>query len=110
MKYKITTYRTLTGTKDILDLPKKKTGQWVVYLNNLPAYHVDCFDFKEESNLILNNLILSEQKTIREVIRKIKRTQKVNLSIPKIPFIEIAIKSEFKELELGPLPEEWLTL
>ena len=80
MRYKITTYRTLTGTKEILEFSKRKTGQWIVYQNDKPTYLVDCFDFKEESNLIMNNLILSERKSI-----------------------------EPKELELQPLPEEWLS-
>jgi len=109
MKYKVTTYRTLTGTKDIVELPKKKSTQWIIYQNNKPVYHVDCFDLKKESNLLINNLILSEQKTIEEVIRKIKKNRKVNLSIPKAPLFEIALKSETKELILQPLPEEWLT-
>lgn len=108
-KFKLTTYRTLTGTKKILKIPKKKSGQWVIYQNNEPTYFVDCFDFKIESNLIMNNLILSERKTIDEVIKKIKKKKKVNISIPKIPIFEIEVKSEIKELELEPLPEEWLS-
>lgn len=73
MKYKLTTYRTLTGTKDILEIPKKKSGQWIIYQNDEPTYFVDCFDFKKESNLIMNNLILSERKTIDEVIKRIRK-------------------------------------
>ena len=108
MKFKVTTYRTLTGTKEILEHRKKKSGQWIIYQNNVPTYHVDCFDFKDESNLILNNLILSERKSIEEVIKKIKKQQKVNISIPKAPLLEIEVKSEATDIELQPLPEEWL--
>ncbi len=108
MKYKLTTYRTLTGTKDILEIPKKKSGQWIIYQNDEPTYFVDCFDFKKESNLIMNNLILSERKTIDEVIKRIRKKKNINLSLPKIPIFEIEVKSEEKELELKPLPEEWI--
>lgn len=109
MKYKLTTYRTLTGgTREVLQIPKKKSGQWIIYQNDEPTYFVDCFDFKEESNLIMNNLILSERKSIAEVIKKIKKIKKVNISLPKIPFFEIEVKSEIKKLELAPLPEDWL--
>lgn len=109
MKYKLTTYRTLTGTKDVLEIPKKKTGQWIIYQNDEPTYLVDCFDFKKESNLIMNNLILSERKTIDEVIKRIKKKNKVKLSLARPPIFEIEVKSEEKELELAPLPEEWIS-
>ena len=106
--YKLTTYRTLTGSKKILELRKKRAGQWIIYQNESPAYFVDCFDFKEESNLILNNLILSERNTIDDVLKKIKKEKKIKLSLQKPPIVEIEIKSEVKELDLQPLPEEWL--
>ena len=107
MKYKLTTYRTITGTKEILEIPKKKSTQWIIYQNDEPKYFVDCFDFKTESNLIMNNLILSERKSIDEVIKKIRKKNKIKLSLPKTPIFEFEVKSEIKELELEPLPEEW---
>ncbi len=107
-KYKLITYRTLTGTKKILKIPKKKSGQWIIYQNDEPTYLVDCFDFKTESNLIMNNLILSERKSIDEVIKKIRKNKKIKLSLPKTPIFEFEVKSEIKELQLAPLPEEWL--
>lgn len=109
LKYKVTTYRTLTGTKDILELPTKKTGQWIVYQNNKPEYHVDCFDFKKESNLKLNNLILSEQKTISEVVRNIRKKKKINLSLPTVPILKIMVKTGYQDFDLKPFPEEWLS-
>ena len=108
MKYKLTTYRTLTGTKEVLEIPKKKSGQWIIYQNDEPTYFVDCFDFKKESNLILNNLILSERKTIDQVVKRIRKMKKVDIYLPKTPIFEIEVKSEEKELELQPLPEAWL--
>ncbi len=108
MKYKLTTYRTLTGTKEVLFIPKKRSGQWVVYHNDEPTYFVDCFDFKKESNLIMNTLIISERKSISDVLKKIRKKQKVKLTLPKTPFFEIKVRSEVKELELKPLPEAWI--
>ena len=108
MKYKLTTYRTLTGTKEVLEIPKKKSGQWIIYQNDEPTYFVDCFDFKIESNLIMNNLILSERRSIDEVIKRIRKNKKIKLSLPKTPIFEIEVKSEEKELDLQPLPEEWI--
>ena len=107
MKYKLTTYRTLTGTKEVLEIQKKKSGQWIIYQNDEPTYFVDCFDFKQESNLIMNNLILSERKSIDKVIKDIRKKKNVKISLPKAPIFEIEVKSEIKELELAPLPEDW---
>jgi len=108
MKYKLITYRTLTGTMEVLRIPKKKSGQWIVYQNNEPTYFVDCFDHKNESNQLLNSLIISERKSIVDVLKKIRKKQKVNLSLPKVPIFEIKVRSEVKELELKPLPEAWI--
>lgn len=109
MQYKITTYKTLMGTKDILEINKRKSGQWIVYQDDKPKYLVDCFDFKTESNLIMNNLILSEGNPIDKVIKKIKKKNKVDISLPKVPIIEIEVSSkEVKGVKLAPLPEEWL--
>lgn len=107
-KFKLTTYRTITGSKDILEIPKKKSGQWIIYQNEEPTYFVDCFDFKEESNLIMNNLILSERNTIDKVLKRIKKEKNIKLSISKPPMVEIKVKSEIKEVKLQTLPEEWL--
>ena len=109
MKYQLTTYRTLTGSKSILEIANKTSGQWIVYQNNEPTYLVDCFDFKEESNLILNNLILSERKSIDEVLKKIKKRKKVNLSVKRPPIIEIKLTSKTTRVELAPIPEDWLS-
>jgi hypothetical protein len=109
MKYNLTTYRTLTGTKEVLEIPKRKSGQWIIYQNNEPTYFVDCFDFKKESNLIMNNLILSERKSIDEVIKSIKKKKKIKLSVAKPPMFEIQLKTQERELELAPLPEEWIS-
>ena len=107
-KYKLTTYRTITGSIDILEIPKQKPGQWVIYQNEKPSYFVDCFDFKKESNLRLNNLILSERNTIEDVLKKIKKKKKIKLSLPRRPLLEIEMKSIINELDFQPLPEEWL--
>ena len=107
-KYKVTTYTTFTGKKQVVETLKSKSCQWIIYQNDTPTYFVDCFDFKSESNLKMNNLILSEQKSIYQVIRKICKTHHVKLSLPKKPSCIIKSTSEIQVLALEPLPEEWL--
>ena len=109
MKYKLTTYKTLTGNKEILELTEDAYGQWIVYQDKKPMFHINCFDFKNESNQILNNMLLAQQKTIEEVLNEINKNNNTNLSIEKAPFLEIRVTSKMKELKLEPLPLEWVS-
>ena len=108
MKYKLTRYKTLIGNKEILELTEDAYGQWIVYQNKIPRFHINCFDFKNESNQILNSLLLAQQKTIKEVLGIINKKNKTNLSIEKAPLLEIKVDSTIKELNLKPLPLEWV--
>ena len=108
MKYKLTTYKTFLGSKQILELTEDAYGQWIIYQNRQPMYHINCFDFENESNQILNSLLLSQQKTIQEVLSSINEKNNTKLSIEKAPFIEIKVSSKIKELELEPFPLEWV--
>ncbi|WP_405610144.1 hypothetical protein [Polaribacter sp. Asnod1-A03] len=111
MKFKKNTYRTLSGTKEVVEIPKKKSSQWVIYQNDKPTYYVDFYDLKTESNLIMNNLVLCSGKSIREVLDLINKTNSTNLSIPKVSRLGFKkkISSEDIELSLDPIPEKWLS-
>ncbi|CAA0165223.1 hypothetical protein ACE1MK_12965 [Tenacibaculum maritimum] len=108
MNYQLITYKTLIGTKEIVKIPKRKSAEWIVYKNGKPAFHVNCFDLKTESNIIMNGLVLCQQKTIQEVIKNIAKKNDVKLSIEKPPIIALKKTIETKELVLPPLPEAWL--
>ena len=109
MKYKLTTYKTLTGNKQILELTEDAYGQWIIYEDQKPRFHINCFDFENESNQILNSLLLSQQKTINEVLNCINKKNGINLSIEKAPLLEIKVGSKIEELDLEPLPLEWVS-
>jgi hypothetical protein len=109
MKYKLTKYKTLTGNKEILELTEDAYGQWIIYQNKQPMYHINCFDFDTKSNQILNGMLLAQQKSIDEVLGIINRKNRTNLSIEKAPFLEIKVDSTIKELNLEPLPLEWVS-
>lgn len=108
MTYKLTTYKTLTGTKKILELKKRKKTEAIVYKNNEPAFHIDCFDLQTESNVIMNSLVLCQKRSINEVVKEIAIKNNVDLSIKEAPLFSIEKSFEFKELDLPPLPENWL--
>lgn len=110
MTFNITTYRTISGVTEVVEIPQKKTTQWIVYQDNLPKFYVDFFDLEKESNAMMNSLVLCAKKNIEDVLKAISIKNNVNLSIKKISRLGIKkkIKTEVKEMNLEPLPEEWL--
>ncbi|KAB1158870.1 hypothetical protein F7018_07125 [Tenacibaculum aiptasiae] len=108
MEFKLITYKTIRGTKKILELKNYKATEAIIYKDGSPCFYVDCFDLRTESNVILNSMVLCRQQKLKEVIKEIGRINKVNISVQKVPFFSIKTKIEFKELDLPPLPKEWL--
>ena len=108
MKYRVVTYKTLKGTEEIVKSFKKTLTKWVVYQDNKPKYHIDFFDIEIESNAILNSLVLCDKRPIREVLKIINKKYNVHLSIPRVSFMGIKVKSEYTTLELQSIPEKWL--
>ena len=110
MIFVISTYKTLGGTKEIVETPKKKNTQWVVYENNKPAYYVDFYDLEKESNAMMNSLVLCAKRSMRETLKLINKKNNTNLSIPKISKLGYKKKISSKEIELNlpPIPEKWL--
>tara|TARA_R110001632_G_scaffold140060_1_gene256026 strand:- start:135074 stop:135403 length:330 start_codon:yes stop_codon:yes gene_type:complete len=109
MKYKLTRYKSIISNKLILELTKETYGQWVVYQNRNPKFHINCFDFENESNQVLNSLLLAQQKPIEEVLSRINKKENINLSIEKPKFYERAVDSKIKEIDLESLPLEWVS-
>ena len=108
MTLKLTTYKTLTGKKEIAVLQERKSAQWIVYQNKKATYFVDCFNLKCESNLAMNNLVLSQRTPIEKVLKEISKKNNVALSLERAPLLSIEIDSEIKSMDLNPIPLEWL--
>ena len=110
MTFLTTTYKTLSGTKEIVEIQNKKSTQWIIYKDNKPTYFVDFYDLEKESNAMMNSLVLCEKRSIQEALVLINKRNNINLSVPKITRLgyKKVIKSEVIELNLEPLPEEWL--
>ncbi len=109
MTYKLTTYKTLTGKKEILETIKKKSTEAIIYKDGEPSYFVDCFDLQTESNVIMNQLVLCQQRSMRSVISEIAQKNNVNLSVKQPPKFAVVGESKTTELDLPPLPEEWIS-
>lgn len=110
MTFLATTYRTLSGTKEIIEIPNKKDTEWVIYQDGKPKYYTDFYNLEIESNAMMNSLVLCTKRSIEEVLELINKKNNINLSVPKITRLGFKkkIKSFEKELNLEPIPEKWL--
>ena len=104
------TYRTFSGIREIIEVPKNNGAKWVIYQDDKPTFFVDLFDLSIESNSMMNSLVLCARKNIEDVLKLVNKRNNINLSIPKISSLifKIKLKSEIMELDLVPLPEKWL--
>ncbi|QNM87110.1 hypothetical protein H9W90_11495 [Polaribacter pectinis] len=111
MTFIATTYRTFSGTKEILEIPKKKETQWIVYQDNEPKFFVDFYDLEKEANAMMNSLVLCTKRSMSEVLELINKKNNINLSVPKISRLGLSmkLKSEVRHLELETIPEKWLS-
>ena len=83
-------------------------GQWIIYDNEIPKYHVNIFD-KGPSSEVLLNLLETKNETIESAISKINKKENTKLSLGYRPTIEVIKKSELVNLDLKPLPENWVS-
>ncbi|MES2064737.1 MAG: hypothetical protein V4456_22665 [Bacteroidota bacterium] len=93
---------------DFVDIGDFSYGQWIIYDNGIPSYHVDVFDKNFASNVQLLKLLENKQETIQSIIAKINTKENIQLSFGHKPTIEIIKKSELVKLDLKPIPENWV--
>jgi len=108
MNCKLITYKTLSGEKKIARYEEKSSGKWIIYQNKKPKYQLDCFDLKSEAGLLLNDLLFSEKKTIKQILKGVNKKYGANLSIETPPLIEIIKDTTIEDIELEMFPVEWL--
>lgn len=91
----------------MIDLGDQSYGEWLIYDHLIPKYHVTILE-KDNSNILINSLITSKKETIESIVKKINIKQRTNLSLGRRPFLEIIKKEESVDLELTPLPVDWI--
>lgn len=108
MKYLKKTYRTISGTSDFIDIGNHGYGEWIVYESLVPKFHINCFRENSESDSIIKTLIENENQTIENILTLINKNLRKKLTLGKRPIIALETKRELIELELNPIPTEWL--
>ena len=77
------TYRTFSGIREIIEVPKNNGAKWVIYQDDKPTFFVDLYDLSIESNSMMNSLVLCARKNIEDVLKLVNKRNNINLSIPK---------------------------
>lgn len=101
--YRVITYWTLTGNREFVDLGDQSYGEWIIYEDLRPKYHVSLFDQSESSQLIKGKLE-KEGWTIEQLLQWINELRNVKLSLVSKPLIEIVISSKLRRLDLPCIP------
>lgn len=106
-KYLQVSFYTLTGIRKLIDLGDFVYGEWVIYNNKKPEYHIILFQ-NDASNLLIKSLLESKKETVDSIINKINIKQGTKLSLGTSPLIELIQKEELIELNLIPFPDHWV--
>ena len=106
-KYLQVSYYTLTGIKKLIDLGDQSYGEWIIYDETTPKYHLCVFEYGV-SNILVKSLLDSKQETITSIIKKINLKRRTKLSFGRKPLIKVVKKEELIELNLIQLPEHWI--
>ncbi len=97
----------MSGIQKVIKLSDMTYGEWIIYNDRIPVYHVDVLDGSVSGNQI-NDLLKTKKETIESILEKINKDKNVRLSLGSRPFLELTKEEKHVELELPPLPEGWL--
>ncbi|MCR6637644.1 MAG: hypothetical protein NVV82_01245 [Sporocytophaga sp.] len=107
MRYRVTTYLTPSGNKLLVKLPDTSYGEWIIYENEIPLYHVNCFsDFPADKKIM--NLLKDEEKTIESILTNINYHNQTQFSLAQSHSLRLQVESELQDLNLPPIPLEYL--
>jgi len=68
-----TTYLTFSGKKEVIEIPSRKSSQWIIFENDIPKYYVDIYDLSIESNSMMNSLVLCGKRSIHVVLAHLNK-------------------------------------
>ncbi|MBD1384951.1 hypothetical protein IDJ75_06650 [Mucilaginibacter rigui] len=106
-RYLLVSFYTLTGIRKVIDLGDFSYGEWVIYEDKSPVYLVNLHT-ENEPDMIINSLLNKGIETIESIVSKINIKQGTNLSLANMPVIRLIKSEEQVELDLPPLPIDWL--
>ena len=103
-KYRVNTYQKIFGKIDFVELQNSSYGEWIIYENGIPKFHVNLFRTNSPSDNRIKIYLDENDSSIEEIISIINLTQNTSLKLVRKPKIKWIRKSELKELILNPIP------
>jgi hypothetical protein len=105
--YQIITFQTAVGRFHFVELGNHVYGEWIIYENDIPKFHIDLFSGNTDSDHLVKQLIETENKGIEGIIKAINSSLNLNLSFRKRPKKEWIVETKLKAFDLKPLPIQW---
>jgi hypothetical protein len=107
-KYRISTYKSILNKYEIIDLVDAAYGEWIIYQNRTPIFHVNLANEKNDSVKIIKEKISNSKTTIKNILETINVKYKTNLHLEKKDKFAIKVNSKMKELNLNSIPIQLL--
>lgn len=108
MKYRINKYLSLKGKIQEVTLPDSAYGEWIVYENNEPKFHVNIFNYESKSDCLIYVIMTESKSEFESILTDINKRFKRNLTLSSKTNYGIKIDSKLIESDLGSLPFEWI--
>jgi len=105
--YRTSTYQTLNGSVQIIELPDATYGEWIIYNKDKPEFFVNVFS-NSISDVQIRLLIESHSETIETILNKINKKQGTHLTLGKAPLLGKLKSSELIEWDLEPILINWI--
>ena len=99
---------TLNGKIQEVTLPDSAYGEWIIYENNEPKYHVNVFNHESKSDCLVFVLINENKFKFKNILAEINNQFKTNLTLSSKTNFGIKINSKLIEFKLSSLPFEWI--
>jgi hypothetical protein len=106
-EYLQVSYYSLTGVKTLIDLGDFSYGEWIIYEDGKPEYHINLHG-DNPSDILINSLFNTKKETIETILNKINRIQRVKLSLKRLPLFSLVKEEKLIELDLSPIPNHWI--
>ena len=106
--YSIQTYYGLFGKRRIVELPSSTYGEWIIYEENKPKFHINTFRSNSTSDRCLRELLETDDLSIEQILLKINLTNTKNYSLGTKPKFFFRKTIESKDINLEPLPTYYL--
>jgi hypothetical protein len=107
--HQTTTFQTEAGTFDFVELGNHVYGEWIIYENDIPKFHINVFGGNTDSDRLIKRLMEKENKSIEGIIKAINSSFNLNLSFGKRPKKEWIVETKLKAFDLKPLPIQWFS-